>query len=301
VRGITPSQFGENVRWRVGVVEDRNDPQQRGRMRVRIFGVHTDDTSLIPTDSLPWAIPIQGVGSAALGGVGDSPTGIMEGSMVLVTFLDGNDMQVPAVIGSIGPIEGLMGRSDANNSGSSTDSSGTDSGGQVTPNGIQDQVNGVPGNVVFNTAEPPWFSIGKNEVGTHEFNGGQSNPRILEYLRTTGPFNSDQVPWCSGFAMWCMKQAGVAVSGISTARSWASSPSMEKLVTPLKGCVVVKAGSPAPRGHVFFLDRVQGGHVVGLGGNQNDKVSIVGLGLLNQVEGFYWPKGFAKEPYAAIS
>ena len=36
-----------------GVVEDRNDPLQVGRVRVRIYGLHTDDKTLIATPDLP--------------------------------------------------------------------------------------------------------------------------------------------------------------------------------------------------------------------------------------------------------
>ena len=41
--------------WFTGVVEDRNDPDALGRVRVRCLGFHTDDLSDIPTASLPWA------------------------------------------------------------------------------------------------------------------------------------------------------------------------------------------------------------------------------------------------------
>jgi uncharacterized protein (TIGR02594 family) len=84
------------------------------------------------------------------------------------------------------------------------------------------------------------------------------------------------------------------------ARSWAEASCVEKLDKPLKGCVVVKSRGAYPKGHVFFLDRIQGGHVMGLGGNQSNKVCISGEGQLSQVIGFYWPKGFAKEPYGAL-
>ena len=38
-----------------GVVEDRNDPLQVGRVRVHIYGLHTDDKTLIATPDLPWS------------------------------------------------------------------------------------------------------------------------------------------------------------------------------------------------------------------------------------------------------
>ena len=41
--------------WFTGVVEDRNDPDKLGRVRVRCLGYHTDNKELIPTKDLPWA------------------------------------------------------------------------------------------------------------------------------------------------------------------------------------------------------------------------------------------------------
>ena len=46
--------------WFFGVVEDRNDPLQLGRVRVRAFGYHSGDSvNDLPLDQLPWAQPIQ--------------------------------------------------------------------------------------------------------------------------------------------------------------------------------------------------------------------------------------------------
>lgn len=87
--------------WWTGVVEDRDDPEKLGRCKVRIFGYHTDDTSLLPTKDLPWAIPIQPITSAATSGVGTTPIGIVTGSWVVGWFLDGEDAQKPIMIGTI--------------------------------------------------------------------------------------------------------------------------------------------------------------------------------------------------------
>ena len=35
--------------WFTGVVEDRNDPDKLGRVRVRCLGYHTEDLNDIPT------------------------------------------------------------------------------------------------------------------------------------------------------------------------------------------------------------------------------------------------------------
>jgi len=87
--------------WFFGVVEDRNDPVQLGRVRVRCYGWHTDDKNEIPTESLPWAIPIQDVTSAGVSGKGKSPTGIVEGSWVIGFFADGQEAQEPYIMGTI--------------------------------------------------------------------------------------------------------------------------------------------------------------------------------------------------------
>lgn len=87
--------------WFIGKVVDRNDTKQLGRVRVRVFGLHPDDENLVPNDHLPWAIPVQPVTSAGIFGVGQSPTGLLVGSYVFGFFADGQDAQIPVVIGSI--------------------------------------------------------------------------------------------------------------------------------------------------------------------------------------------------------
>ena len=94
--------IGRNgFKWFVGVVEDRKDPIELGRVRVRAFGWHTDDKAAVPTEELPWAIPMSGIDSASVSGVGKSPTGIVEGSWVFGFFLDGDRAQEPAIMGTI--------------------------------------------------------------------------------------------------------------------------------------------------------------------------------------------------------
>lgn len=85
-----------------GVVEDaKNDELQLGRCRVRVVGIHTENKRDLPTDMLPWAIPLQPITSAGISGIGCSPTGIVEGSWVMITFID-TAFQQPVMMGTIG-------------------------------------------------------------------------------------------------------------------------------------------------------------------------------------------------------
>jgi len=92
----------DGFNWWIGVVEDRIDPEKLGRVRVRIFGYHSDDKSLLPTEDLPWAIPIHPITSAASSGIGVTPLGPLTGTWIMGFFLDGEDMQQPAFFGTIG-------------------------------------------------------------------------------------------------------------------------------------------------------------------------------------------------------
>jgi len=90
------------LNWWIGVVEDRIDPEELGRCKVRILGIHTEDKVQLPTSDLPWALPLQPITSAAISGKGTAPVGILEGSWVVGWFLDGDDMQQPIMMGTIG-------------------------------------------------------------------------------------------------------------------------------------------------------------------------------------------------------
>lgn len=88
--------------WWVGVVEDRMDPLKLGRCRVRIIGYHIDNQGQLPTEDLPWAMPMQGITSAAISGKGDTPLGPLEGTWVIGFFADGKECQQPIMMGTFG-------------------------------------------------------------------------------------------------------------------------------------------------------------------------------------------------------
>ena len=87
--------------WFVGVVEARNDPTYTGRLKVRALGHHTGDKEILPTADLPWAHVMLPVTAAGITGLGQSPSGLVEGSWVLGYFRDGNTRQEPVIMGSL--------------------------------------------------------------------------------------------------------------------------------------------------------------------------------------------------------
>lgn len=139
--------FGrEGFFWWIGVVEDRDDPMKLGRCRVRIFGYHQP---IIPKEDLPWAMPMQPITSAALGGKGSSPLGPLEGTWVIGFFLDGANCQNPCMMGTIGglpvpPPSGAISQGNVAAEGVVTDGEGNpikDSNGDPIIQGTEPPIN----------------------------------------------------------------------------------------------------------------------------------------------------------------
>jgi hypothetical protein len=93
--------IGGAFTWFTGIVEDVNDPEELGRIRVRCFGFHDQATSNIRTEDLPWAFVVGPNVSAGISGIGDSHTGLVSGSMVVGFFRDGISAQDPLILGTI--------------------------------------------------------------------------------------------------------------------------------------------------------------------------------------------------------
>lgn len=83
----------EGFVWFIGVVEDRQDPEELGRVRVRAFGWHTDNKQDIPTESLPFAQVIHNANS------NNSAHAPREGEWVVGFYLDGESAQHPVILG----------------------------------------------------------------------------------------------------------------------------------------------------------------------------------------------------------
>ena len=87
--------------WFVGVVEDRDDPEYMGRVRVRCLGFHSDNLNKIATEDLPWATVMAPTSSPSMSGLGTTPPFLVEGSWVLGFFRDSREKQQPIILGSL--------------------------------------------------------------------------------------------------------------------------------------------------------------------------------------------------------
>lgn len=93
--------YGDQVRWFIGtVINVKDDPLQLGRAQVRAFGVYDE----IEDSDLPWAQVVVPITQGIHEGKGQN-LGLLVGTQVFGIFLDGQNSQLPMVIGSI-PKEG---------------------------------------------------------------------------------------------------------------------------------------------------------------------------------------------------
>ena len=89
--------YGDQVRWFVGeVVNVKDDPLKLGRAQVRAFGVYDE----IEDVDLPWAQIVVPITQGVHEGKGQY-LGMLVGTQVFGIFLDGQNSQLPMVIGSI--------------------------------------------------------------------------------------------------------------------------------------------------------------------------------------------------------
>lgn len=116
-----------------------------------------------------------------------------------------------------------------------------------------------------------WMGIAKGELGVTEIAGAKHNPRVLEYLHTTGSWwNDDETPWCSGFTNWTMVHSGNGGTNDARALSWKDYG--QGLDNPAYGSIgIIDWGGG--KGHVGLVaGQNANGDIVLLGGNQSNMV-----------------------------
>ncbi len=136
------------------------------------------------------------------------------------------------------------------------------------------------------------ITIAMQELGTAEFDGTASNPRILQYAEEAGfpNYTGDEIAWCSLFLNWVALKGERQRTGKLLARSWLHTD-IGLIVDekPEPGDLVIYwRESPASwKGHVgIFLGYSKSmTRIYTLGGNQNNRVSISAYGA-NRLLGF---------------
>lgn len=126
---------------------------------------------------------------------------------------------------------------------------------------------------------PRWFEHAHAEIGVRETPGTKATPRILAYWDAMPGWNresTDEMPWCSAFVQWALKQCGIKGTDHPAAKSWLTWGGAR---SHRPGAIVVirhRAGKTPITGsgfHVGFYAGGNGAAIRLLGGNQGDSVS----------------------------
>lgn len=300
-----------------GVVEDCRDPFFFGRVRVRVYGVHSDDTNAVPTDTLPWCDPIMPFPQPFISGVGLSPTGMVNGAMVVLIPKDPDLLQEWFVLGSLGGMRKASGNGGFNDpeklyprtttnhdtnvlargkNGAQVDVLNENTVGDGTyPSGygvVADKVANRTTSEVqapLDTGEPPppepeaksetpWMDTAIRELGINSV----ANPdRVKQYHSQGGGSSSwgGEVAWCSSFVNWAFKQVDIKGTMLPNARSWVNygTDVMADKTKIPYGAIIVVAGNRGP----------SSGHVCFATGVKGDRVQVIGgnQGSKNQQSG----------------
>ena len=121
------------------------------------------------------------------------------------------------------------------------------------------------------------FEIACGLIGTTEGPGPEDNPAVMEMYASVGHdwVEHDSVAWCAAFVGHCLERAGLRSTRKLTARSYLDWGVPVEMADAQPGDIaVIPRGSSSWQGHVFFIDRIEGAWVWGLGGNQGDAVNI---------------------------
>jgi uncharacterized protein (TIGR02594 family) len=274
-----------------GIVEDVDDPFHSGRVRVRIFGAHTDNKAILPTDMLPWANVGNTIQSASISGVGHAPVGMVPGTMVYGIFRD-TGFQEPFIMGTMGAFRQKY---------LSDDYGFNDPSGEFPREGVDGDMNALAGGVgvtgssnamqnntiqselgdAFDPTEPnpelnsdeftkttPWMPFAIAEIGVDETN---NVGRIKEFHKVGGGTMQEvSVAWCASFINWCLIQAGITGTRSAASRSFVNFGVSVKDKIPY-GAIAVFGVPGSGKGHVAFVIADKGDKLEVVGGNQSDK------------------------------
>jgi uncharacterized protein (TIGR02594 family) len=121
------------------------------------------------------------------------------------------------------------------------------------------------------------FEIARGYIGTTEGPGPENNPVIMAMYASVGHewVEHDSVAWCAAFVGHCLEKSGIRSTRQLTARSYLDWGVPVEIADAQPGDIgVIPRGTSSWQGHVFFIERIEGPWVWGLGGNQSDAVNV---------------------------
>lgn len=133
----------------------------------------------------------------------------------------------------------------------------------------------------------PWMGIALGELDVAEVPGPRDAPRIVQYHQATSlAARDDEVPWCSSFVGWVLREAGVTPTGSAAARSYVAWGTHS---LPRYGAICVLARGAPTQGHVgFYLDE-DATRMWLLSGNTGDKVCVAPFAK-DRIVACRWPR-----------
>lgn len=123
--------------------------------------------------------------------------------------------------------------------------------------------------------QPAWLHEAWAEYGQAEGKDSTNNPRIVALYKDAGhpKVVQDSVAWCAAFLGACLERSGITGTRSLMARSYMSWGS--GLNAPRTGAIAVLTRSENTNlGHVGFVIGETADHIMLLGGNQGDAVTV---------------------------
>lgn len=143
-------------------------------------------------------------------------------------------------------------------------------------------------------ATPPWLDTAIANIGIAEGPGDKvDNPVVLAMAKTCGgniakTYVHDSIPWCKMFVEYCLAKNGL--HGNDTLWALDSAKIGTKLSGAAFGAIACKKRTGG--GHTFIIGgKDKNGKLVGIGGNQKDRVSRATFDPA-EIVSFNWPNGY---------
>jgi hypothetical protein len=100
-------QIADDSYWRENIASGKIESKDKTpgwgyRYKVRIIGLHDQEEETIPSDQLPWAQVMYPTTAGGGQGKASATPSLRQGNFVFGFFLDGQDMQVPVIMGVLG-------------------------------------------------------------------------------------------------------------------------------------------------------------------------------------------------------